>query len=92
MNLPDGNGFDICREMKERCPDTAVIFQRKDAALLKRIVTQSGGDYHSSFQSHSLYWGTADQQSIQEVLRQVEEDNKENTKDEWKAGRFENAK
>ena len=42
-----------------------------------------GGDYHSSFQPHPLYWGTADQQSVQEALRQVEEDNKENTKDEW---------
>lgn len=77
MNLPDGNGFDLCREMKERRPDTAVIFltandmesdmlkgfelgaddyvtkpfpmsvfQRKVAALLKRIVTQSGGDFY----------------------------------------------
>lgn len=26
VNLPDGNGFDICREVKERRPDTAVIF------------------------------------------------------------------
>lgn len=26
VNLPDGNGFDFCREAKERCPDTAVIF------------------------------------------------------------------
>ena len=24
--LPDGNGFDFCRELKERRPDTAVIF------------------------------------------------------------------
>ena len=77
VNLPDGNGFDLCREMKERRPDTAVIFltandmesdmlkgfelgaddyvtkpfpmsvfQRKVAALLKRIVTQSGGDFY----------------------------------------------
>ena len=30
-----------------------------------------------------LYRGTADQQSIQEALRQVEEDNKENARDEW---------
>ncbi len=28
-------------------------------------------------------WGTADQQSIQEALRQVEKDNKENARDEW---------
>lgn len=26
VNLPDGNGFDFCRETKERSPDTAVIF------------------------------------------------------------------
>lgn len=26
VNLPDGNGFDFCRETKERRPDAAVIF------------------------------------------------------------------
>ena len=26
INLPDGNGFDFCRDIKERHPDTAVIF------------------------------------------------------------------
>lgn len=26
INLPDGNGFDFCREVKTRNPDTAVIF------------------------------------------------------------------
>lgn len=26
VNLSDGNGFDFCREIKERRPDTAVIF------------------------------------------------------------------
>lgn len=26
VNLPDGNGFDFCRDMKERHSDTAVIF------------------------------------------------------------------
>lgn len=26
INLPDGNGFDFCREIKERRSDTAVIF------------------------------------------------------------------
>lgn len=26
VNLPDGNGFDLCKELKERHPDTAVIF------------------------------------------------------------------
>ena len=25
VNLPDGNGFDFCREVKERRPDTNVI-------------------------------------------------------------------
>ncbi len=26
VNLPDGSGFDFCRQIKERRPDTAVIF------------------------------------------------------------------
>lgn len=26
VNLPEGNGFDFCREVKERRPDTAIIF------------------------------------------------------------------
>lgn len=26
VNLPDGNGFDFCRDIKDRSPDTAVIF------------------------------------------------------------------
>ena len=26
VNLPDGNGFDFCRNIKDSCPDTAVIF------------------------------------------------------------------
>lgn len=26
VNLPDGNGFDICRKVKEHSPNTAVIF------------------------------------------------------------------
>ena len=26
VNLPDGNGFELCRKIKERRPDTAVIF------------------------------------------------------------------
>ncbi len=26
VNLPDGNGFDLCERIKERHPDTAVIF------------------------------------------------------------------
>ena len=26
VNLPDGNGFDFCRDIKDRYPDIAVIF------------------------------------------------------------------
>ena len=26
VNLPDGNGFDFCRDIKDRYPDVAVIF------------------------------------------------------------------
>lgn len=26
VNLPDGNGFELCREMRDICPDTPVIF------------------------------------------------------------------
>ncbi len=26
INLPDGNGFDLCEKIKERRPDTSVIF------------------------------------------------------------------
>ena len=26
VNLPDGNGFDLCEKIKEHRPDTAVIF------------------------------------------------------------------
>ena len=26
INLPDGNGFDFCRDIKDSHPDTAVIF------------------------------------------------------------------
>lgn len=75
VNLPDGNGFDLCNEVKERYPNTAVIFltardmesdqlrgfelgaddyvtkpfpisifRKKVAALLNRIVKQTGGD------------------------------------------------
>lgn len=75
VNLSDGSGFDLCNEVKERYPDTAVIFltardmesdqlrgfelgaddyvtkpfpisvfQKKVAALLNRIVKQTGGD------------------------------------------------
>ncbi|MDE5717555.1 MAG: DUF3239 domain-containing protein [Lachnospiraceae bacterium] len=42
-----------------------------------------GGDYHSSFQPHPLYWGTADPLAIADALRQVEADNTENSRDEW---------
>lgn len=42
-----------------------------------------GGAYHSSFQPHPLYWGTTNKQEIAAALAQVEEDNKENERDEW---------
>ena len=42
-----------------------------------------GGPYHSAFQPHPLYWGTGDRQEVEVALRQVEEDNRENSRDEW---------
>lgn len=42
-----------------------------------------GGSYHSNFDPHPLYWGTGSRQEIDEALRQVEEDNKQNFQDEW---------
>ena len=42
-----------------------------------------GGEYHSSFQPHPLFWGTANRQEIDAALRQVEEDNRENSRAEW---------
>ena len=42
-----------------------------------------GGSHHSAFQPHPLYWGTANGQEIASALRQTEEDNKENARDEW---------
>lgn len=42
-----------------------------------------GGPYHSAFQPHPLYWATTNRQEIDAALRQVEEDNKENSRDEW---------
>lgn len=42
-----------------------------------------GGSYHSNFDPHPLYWGTDNRQEIDEALRQVEEDNKQNSQDEW---------
>ncbi len=41
------------------------------------------GSYHSNFDPHPLYWGTDNQQEIEAALRQVEEDNKQNSQDEW---------
>lgn len=54
-----------------------------------------GGSYYTSFQPHPLYWGTADRGEIADALYRVEEDNKENSKDEWEvlkeiAGQFPN--
>ncbi|MCM1257450.1 MAG: DUF3239 domain-containing protein [Roseburia sp.] len=42
-----------------------------------------GGSHHSAFQPHPLYWGTSNRQEITSALMQVEEDNKENSRDEW---------
>lgn len=69
-----------CLEVKELDGAQKILFEKIPCSC---FFCYEGGDYHSSFQPHPLYWGTADQQSVQEALRQVEEDNKENTKDEW---------
>ena len=69
-----------CLEVKELDGAQKILFEKIPCSC---FFCYEGGDYHSSFQPHPLYWGTADQQSIQEALRQVEEDNKENTRDEW---------
>lgn len=42
-----------------------------------------GGSYHSNFAPHPLYWGTGSRQEIEEALRRVEEENKQNSQDEW---------
>lgn len=42
-----------------------------------------GGSYHSNFDPHPLYWGTGNSQEIEAALRQAEEDNRENSRDEW---------
>lgn len=42
-----------------------------------------GGPHHSAFQPHPLYWGTSNRQEITNALMQVEQDNKENSRDEW---------
>lgn len=92
VNLPDGSGFDLCREIRECRPDTAVIFltandmesdmlrgyelgaddyvtkpfhmsvfQKKLAALLNRIVRQTGGDcYDDSILSVNFSGMTAE--------------------------------
>ena len=69
-----------CLEVKELDGAQKILFEKIPCSC---FFCYEGGDYHSSFQPHPLYWGTADQQSIQEALRQVEEDNKENARDEW---------
>ena len=69
-----------CLEVKELDGAQKILFEKIPCSC---FFCYEGGDYHASFQPHPLYWGTADQQSIQEALRQVEEDNKENTRDEW---------
>jgi len=64
-----------CLEVKELDGAQKILFEKIPCSC---FFCYEGGDYHSSFQPHPLYWGTADQQSVQEALRQVEEDNKEN--------------
>lgn len=41
------------------------------------------GDYHSSFTPHPLYWGTRNQEEIKAAIRQLDEEQKENSRDEW---------
>ena len=57
VNLPDGNGFDFCKQIKERRPDTAVIFltandmevsRKQVSVLLGRIQKQTGGDRYTN--------------------------------------------
>lgn len=76
---PAVNGC-YCLEVKELDGAQKILFEKIPCSC---FFCYEGGDYHSSFQPHPLYWGTADQQSVQEALRQVEEDNKENARDEW---------
>ncbi len=83
MTASDGaktvNGC-YCLEVKELDGAQKKLFEKIPCSC---FFCYEGGDYHSSFQPHPLYWGTADQYSIQEALRQVEKDNKENIRDEW---------
>ena len=47
VNLPDGNGFDFCKEVKERCPETAVIFLTvvDEEEKIVRAFDQGAADY-----------------------------------------------
>ena len=61
VNLPDGNGFDFCREVKERRPDTAVIFltaNDMESDMLKGYELGAGEQY----------------QADRDTYRQVDED------------------
>lgn len=69
-----------CLEVKELDGAKKELFEKIPCSC---FFCYEGGKYHSSFQPHPLYWGTMDQQEIGEALRQVEEDNRENSKDEW---------
>lgn len=47
INLPDGNGLDLCTEIKERCPETYIIFltaNDKESDMLKGYEV-GGADY-----------------------------------------------
>lgn len=69
-----------CLEVRELDGAKKELFEKIPCSC---FFCYEGGKYHSSFQPHPLYWGTMDQQEIGEALRQVEEDNRENSKDEW---------
>lgn len=69
-----------CLEIKELDGAKKELYEKIPCSC---FFCYEGGDYHSSFQPHPLYWGTTDQFAIEEALRQVEADNSENDKDEW---------
>ena len=77
--VADVNGC-YCLEVKALDGAKKELFEKIPCSC---FFCYEGGEYHSSFQPHPLYWGTTDLQAIEEALRQVEEDNKENSRDEW---------
>lgn len=57
-------------ELYEKIPCSCMFYYEK-------------GDYHSSFEPHPLYWATKNQEEIREAIRQLDEDQNENAKNEW---------